>query len=419
MKSDDYIKLTETFSTHNYSPLEVVLERGQGAWVWDVEGKKYLDMLTAYSALSFGHCNPRIVAAAQAQMQKMTLISRAFYNDQLALFSKELAELCGMDLVLLMNSGAEAVETAIKAARRWGYTKKKVKADSAEIITFEGNFHGRTTTIVGFSTSASSKENFGPFTPGFVSVPYGDLEAVKRAITPNTVAVLFEPIQGEGGIIIPPTGFIKGLKELSLQHKFLLLADEIQSGLCRTGELFACDHEGVKPDAYIVAKALGGGILPVSAVVGSSELMSVFTPGSHGSTFGGNPLACAVGREVLNIIREERPQQRAKEMGEYFLSQLKTIKSKKVAAFRGRGLLIGVDISPSYGKAKKVCSEFLREGILCKDTREQTIRFAPPLNIDKADLDWGIERIRKVLGDSDLAGSAKHEAATESKAFIA
>lgn len=395
--SSHHIELTEHYSAHNYSPLEVVLTRGEGPWVWDVDGRKYFDMLSAYSALNFGHANERILAAAQRQITRLTLTSRAFFNDRLGPLSEKLAKLCAMEQSLLMNSGAEAVETALKMARRWGYAVKQVVPDTAEIICFQNNFHGRTTTIVGMSTSVESRDGFGPFTPGFKIVPYGDLEALGKAINHRTVAILFEPIQGEAGIIIPPSGFIAGVRELCSQHNILMLADEIQTGLCRTGALFACDHEGVRPDVYIIGKSLGGGIVPVSAVVTSRSVMDVFSPGSHGSTFGGNPLACAVAEEVIDLITEEKPQERARMLGEVLLTELRSWQSPIIAGVRGRGLLIGIDIHPQSGTAKDFCHRCMDLGVLCKDTRKQTMRLAPPLIAGENDLRWAVERIRQVL----------------------
>lgn len=397
MDSKTHIDLTESFSAHNYAPLDVVLARGDGVWVTDVEGKRYLDMLSAYSALNFGHRNARLHAAAIRQMEQITLTSRAFYNDQLGPFCKELSELCHLDMVLPMNSGAEAVETAIKACRRWGYQVKGVPQDEAEIICMSGNFAGRTTTIVGFSTEEGNRRGFGPFTPGFRIARYGDAESVAELVSSKTVGVLLEPIQGEAGIIIPPEGFLRSVRELCSKNHMLFIADEIQTGLCRTGELFACDHERVKPDLLILGKSLGGGILPVSAVVGTREVMEVFTPGSHGSTFGGNPLACAVGREVIRLIQEEEPHVQARELGDYFLRELEQCRSSSVLATRGRGLFIGVDIDPAWGPAKKVGQRLKEAGVLSKDTRSQTLRFAPPLTITRAEIDWALDRIRKVL----------------------
>ncbi len=396
--SKELIAQTQKFSTKNYAPLDVVLARGEGAWVWDVEGEKYLDMLAAYSAINFGHCNDRFKRRAMAQLEEITMVSRAFYNDQLGPFCQELAELCRLETVLPMNSGAEAIESAIKIARRWGYSEKKVAADQAKIICFGGNFAGRTTTIISFSSEPAYKEGFGPFTPGFVVVPYGDSKAVENAIDKNTVAVLLEPIQGEGGIIIPPDGFLKKIRELCSANNVLMIADEIQTGLCRTGKLFACDYENVIPDMLVLGKSLGGGITPISAVIGRDAVMRVLTPGSHGSTFGGNTFACAIAREVIAYIKEEKPEQRSAELGAYLLKELKKIESKKIKEIRGRGLMVGIDVRPEFGKAKTFSHKLKELGVLSKDTREQTLRLTPPLVIDKEDLDWGIERIKQVFG---------------------
>lgn len=399
MVARDYIEMTETFSAQNYGPLEVVLKSGKGVWVEDVEGRRYIDFLSAYSALNFGHCNPRIAKVAHAQLDTLTLTSRAFYADTLAYLVRDLAKFCRKDRVLIMNSGAEAVETAIKAVRRWAYDIKKVPDGQAEIIVFDGNFHGRTTTIVGFSSSADSKRGFGPFTPGFKLVPFGDIDAVASAITPNTAAVSVEPILGEGGVIIPPDGFLKQLRELCTKNNVLLIADEIQTGMCRTGKIFACDHEGVDPDVLILAKSLGGGIIPISCVAANNNVMQVFNPGSHGTTFGGNPFACAIAREVIALINEERPHERAAELGAYAVSRLKAIKSKVIKEVRGRGLMIGIDIDPAAGTAKDFCKKLKYAGLLCKDTRMQTLRMAPPLIITREELDAGLAIIEKVLGD--------------------
>jgi ornithine--oxo-acid transaminase len=396
--SADHIALTEQFSAHNYSPLDVVIAEGKGVWLTDVEGKRYLDMLSAYSAVTWGHCPERFVKGATEQMKRLTLCSRGFYSDQTGLFCRELAELCGMEVVLPMNTGAEAVETAIKAARKWSYEVKGVPDGEAEIIVFGGNFHGRTTTIVSASSSESSKAHFGPLTPGFVMVPYGDAGALEAAITPHTAAILIEPIQGEGGVIIPPAGYLRAVRELCSAHRVLFLADEIQTGLCRTGKVFACEHEGVQPDVCILGKALGASLLPISAVIGSKEVMSVFTPGTHGSTFGGNPLACAVAREVISYIRSEHPEKRAEELGEYFVAGLKAKPLSKISEIRGRGLFVGVDVKKGLGKAKPFCHALKDLGVLCKDTRDSTIRFAPPVVIEKSEIDWALERIRQVLG---------------------
>jgi ornithine--oxo-acid transaminase len=397
MDSKATIELTEKYSANNYAPLEVVINKGQGVWVEDVEGKRYLDFLSAYSSLNFGHCNPRIVEAAHKQLDTLTMVSRAFYAENVGLLCKELAELSGKEKVLLMNTGAEAVETAIKCVRKWGYEIKGVPDGKAEIIVFDGNFHGRTTTIVGFSSSELSRSGFGPFSPGFVRVPYGDAKAVEAAVNQNTVAVLFEPILGEGGVIIPPDGFLKSLRTICTANNVLMVADEIWTSLGRTGKMFACDHEGVIPDIYLMAKSLGGGITPISAVMANNDIMKVFTPGSHGSTLGGNPFACAVARAVLALVREEKPEQRSAELGAYMLERLKSMNSKYITQIRGRGLMIGVDIDPAAGTAKEFCKKLKKEGILCKDTHVQTIRMAPPLIISREDLDWGLERIDRVF----------------------
>jgi ornithine--oxo-acid transaminase len=399
MVARDYIEMTETYSAQNYGPLEVVIKSGKGVWVEDVEGRRYIDFLSAYSALNFGHCNPRINKVAHAQLDALTLTSRAFYADTLAYLVRDLAKFCRKDRVLIMNSGAEAVETAIKAVRRWAYDIKKVPEGQAEIIVFDGNFHGRTTTIVGFSSSADSKRGFGPFAPGFKLVPFGDIDAVASAITPNTAAVSVEPILGEGGVIIPPDGFLKQLRELCTKNNVLLIADEIQTGMCRTGKIFACDHEGVDPDVLILAKSLGGGIIPISCIAANDNVMQVFNPGSHGTTFGGNPFACAIAREVIALINEEKPHERAAELGAYAVSRLRNIKSKVIKEVRGRGLMIGIDIDPAAGTAKDFCKKLKYAGLLCKDTRSQTLRMAPPLVITQEELDAGLAIIEKVLGD--------------------
>jgi ornithine--oxo-acid transaminase len=397
MDSRAIIELTNKYSANNYAPLEVVFSKGQGAWVEDVEGRRYLDFLSAYSSLNFGHCNPRIVQAAHKQLDTLTMVSRAFYAENVGRLCKELSELSGKEKVLLMNTGAEAVETAIKCVRKWGYEIKGVPDNQAEIIVFDGNFHGRTTTIVGFSASELSRKGFGPFAPGFVRVAYGDVKAVEAAVTPNTVAVLFEPILGEGGVIIPPDGFLKGLRQICSANNVLMVADEIWTSLGRTGKMFACDHEGVVPDIYLMAKSLGGGITPISAVMANNDIMQVFTPGTHGSTLGGNPFACAVALAVLEFVREEKPEQASAELGAYMLERLRGMKSKYVTQIRGRGLMIGVDIDPAAGAAKDFCKKLKAEGVLCKDTHVQTIRMAPPLIISRQDLDWGLERIEKVF----------------------
>ncbi len=397
MNTADHLHLLDQYAAHNYSPVAMVAARAQGAWVWDVEGKKYFDMLSAYGAINFGHSNERFKKRAIEQLDRMTMISRAFMNDQMGPFCKDLAELCGLEMVLPMNSGAEAVETAIKAARRWGYQVKKVEPDKAEIICMEGNFSGRTTTIISFSTVAAYKEGFGPLTPGFVIAPFGNYEAIERLITKNTVAIMIEPIQGEGGVIIPPDGYLKKVRELCTARQVLFIADEVQSGLCRSGDLFACDYEQVKPDLYCLGKSLGGGIVPISAVVGTAAVLGVFNPGSHGSTFGGYSFACAVAREVIAYIREEKPHLRARELGAHLVSRLRAMNSPYICEVRGRGLMVGADIKPEYGKAKKFCEKLAAKGVLTKDTRDQTIRFTPPLVSSKEDLDWAIDRVAEVF----------------------
>jgi ornithine--oxo-acid transaminase len=398
MDSSQLLGLEKRYGAHNYKPLPVVLDRCEGVWVHDIDGRKFLDMLSAYSALSHGHCHPRLVAAAKRQLDRITLTSRAFHNDQLGPFCKQLAELCGQDMVLPMNTGAEAVETALKAARRWGYRVKKVAPNEARIVVFDGNFHGRTISIVSFSADEGYRDGFGPFTPGFDMVPYGDFEALEKAITPNTIAVLVEPIQGEAGVVIPPEGFLRRTRELCDRHHMLMLADEVQTGLGRTGRMFACDHEGVKPDAYILGKALGGGILPVSAVVGKAELLEVFEPGSHGSTFGGNPLAAAVGIEAMTVLKEEKLTERAEAQGKVFRAGLAPLVGNGlVLEIRGKGLLNAAVIDTSVKTARRCCEDLMARGLLCKETHETVIRFAPPLIIDDATLAWSMEQIRQTL----------------------
>ncbi|GIK17520.1 MAG: ornithine aminotransferase [Planctomycetota bacterium] len=392
-----HVELNERYGTHNYKPLPVVIAEGRGCWVTDVEGRRYLDMLSAYSALNFGHNHPAIVDAVRTQLDRVTVTSRAFFNDQLGPFFKELAELTGMDRVLPMNTGAEAVETAIKTARKWAYQVKGVAPDRARILAFAGNFHGRTTTIISFSTDPLATTNFGPFTPGFDVVPYGDLAAVEQAVTGDTAAVLVEPIQGEAGVVLPPPGFLTGLRKLCTDRNVLLICDEIQTGLGRTGRMFAFEHEGVRPDVVTLGKALGGGLIPVSAVVGIDAAMGVFKPGEHGSTFGGNPLAAAVGRKAIELLRTTDLVERARSLGEYFRGQLEALRSPIVQEVRGRGLLIGVQIKPEAGPARPMCEALLHDGLLCKDTQKQVIRFAPPLIIERAEIDWAMERIAVVL----------------------
>ncbi len=397
MKSLDYIRLAEAYSARNYLPLPVVLAKGEGVWVEDVEGKRYLDMLSSYSALNQGHGHPKILAAMQEQMGRLCLTSRAFHHDTFGPFCKTITEACGMDQVLLMNTGAEAVETAIKLCRRWGYTKKGVPEGKAEIIVCDGNFHGRTTTIVGFSSEKLYNDGFGPFTPGFRMIPYNDVAALEKAITSDTVAFLVEPIQGEAGIKVPKDGFLKAAREVCTGNNVLLMTDEIQTGLGRTGRLFCYEYDGVKPDVLIVGKALGGGCYPVSGALASKELMSVFTPGNHGSTFGGNPLACAVGKAAVEVIVEEKLPENSYKMGEYLRSELAKLNSHHVAEIRGKGLLIGVDIRSESGPARGFCEKLMELGILAKETHGTVIRFAPPLIITRSDVDWALERIAQVL----------------------
>ena len=401
MKTSDFMKLEDTYGAHNYHPLPVVLAEGAGVWVTDHDGKRYMDMLSAYSALNQGHRHPRVIAAAKAQLDRLTLTSRAFYNDQLGPFCSELRELCGLDMVLPMNTGAEAVETAIKAARRWAYDVKGVPEDCAEIIVCQDNFHGRTTTVVSFSTEESYQRGFGPLTPGFVVVPYSDSAALESAISANTAAFLVEPIQGEAGVIVPSEGYLAEAREICTRHKVLLIADEIQTGLGRTGRMFACDHEGVKPDAYLLGKALGAGVVPVSAVVATAEMLSVFDPGSHGSTFGGNPLACAIAREALRVITDEGLVGRAETMGRQFRAHLgRLVGNGVVERVRGRGLLNAVDIAPAAGSAREFSERLRDAGVLAKETHSTIIRFAPPLTISEEELNWAMERIAKVLGSA-------------------
>jgi ornithine--oxo-acid transaminase len=395
--TEQHIALVEHYAAHNYHPLPVVVAKAEGVWVEDVEGRRYMDMLAAYSAVNFGHCNAELIAAVQEQLTKVTLTSRAFHNDQLGPLCRELAELCGMEAVLPMNSGAEGVETAVKTARKWGYEKKGVPADQAKIICCENNFHGRTTTIVSFSTDPLARTGYGPYMPGFEITKYGDIAALDTAIDDHTVAFLVEPIQGEAGIIVPPEGYLRQVRELCTRRNVLFIADEIQSGLGRTGYTFACDHAAVKPDIYILGKALGGGIMPVSAIVSTREILSVFTPGSHGSTFGGNPLACAIARKVVEILKTDCYQKNARELGAYLFDRLRAIPSDKVREIRGRGLWVGIEFHESAGTARQYCERLMAEGLLCKDTHQQTMRLAPPLCITRDELDWALERLEKVL----------------------
>jgi ornithine--oxo-acid transaminase len=390
----EYIELENRYGAHNYHPLDVVVERAAGVWVYDVEGKKYMDCLAAYSAVNQGHCHPRILETLTEQAKRVTLTSRAFRNDQLPLLYKELHELTGMDMALPMNSGAEAVETALKAARKWGYTRKKIPADKAEVITCEGNFHGRTISIVSFSSEPQYREGFGPFTPGFKIIPYGDADALRRAITPHTCAFLVEPIQGEAGIIVPPKGYLKACFDVCRENNVLLILDEIQSGLGRCGKLFACMYEQVHPDMLVVGKALSGGYYPVSAVLASREVLGIFKPGDHGSTFGGNPLACAVARTALRVLVEEKLVERSAELGDYFMRKLRTLRASVIREVRGRGLWIGIELTTA---ARPYCEALMKEGILCKETHDRVIRVAPPLVIARGEIDWAFERFAEVL----------------------
>jgi len=400
MKTQDYIELEEQYGAHNYLPLDVVIDRAEGVWVYDVDGKKYLDCLSAYSAVNQGHVHPKILEALIEQSKKVTLTSRAFRNDQLPLLYKELTEMTGYEISLPMNSGAEAVETAIKMARKWAYQVKGVPRHHAEIIVCEGNFHGRTTTVISFSTDPLYRDDFGPFTPGFVTVPYGDSAAIERAITANTAAVMLEPIQGEAGVIMPPEGYLTRVAEICKENNVLFIADEIQTGLGRTGKLFACDHEGVRPDVMVIGKALSGGFYPVSAAMADKPIMGLLTPGEHGSTFGGNPLGAAVARASLRVIREEKLAERADQLGTYFIEQLAEIPSRHVKEVRGKGLLIGVELKPEAQGARRFCEALQERGILAKETHQHVIRFAPPLVIDKETIDWALPGIREVLNMS-------------------
>ncbi|MEJ2554705.1 MAG: ornithine--oxo-acid transaminase [Anaerolineae bacterium] len=397
MKTHELIELEQRYGAHNYRPLDVVIQRGEGVWVYDVEDNRYLDCLSAYSALNQGHCHPRIIETLVSQAQKLTLTSRAFRNDQLPLFYQEVCELTGYEMALPMNTGAEAVETAIKTARKWGYTVKGVPDNQAEIITCAGNFHGRTLTVISFSSEPKYKAGFAPFTPGFVTIPYGDVEALRAAITPNTIAFLFEPIQGEGGVVVPPQGYLRAVREICTEHNVLMMADEIQTGLGRTGRLFGCDHEDVRPDVMILGKALSGGAYPVSVVLSPREVLGVFGPGDHGSTFGGNPLGCAVARTALKVLVEEGMIENAAQMGEYFQERLVEINSPHVKEVRGKGLLIGVALYPEAGGARRFCEALQARGVLAKETHTHVIRFAPPLIITREEIDWALEAVQDVL----------------------
>lgn len=397
MRTQDYIDLEERYGAHNYHPLDVVIERGEGVWVWDAEGRRYLDCLSAYSALNQGHNHPKIVAALVEQAHKVSLTSRAFRNTQLGLFYKELSELTGYEMSLPMNSGAEAVETALKLARKWAYTVKGVPRYQAEVIVARGNFHGRTISVVTFSSEPQYRDDFGPFTPGFVTVAYGDADALARAITPNTAAVLLEPIQGEAGVIVPPAGYLQAVSRICREHNVLFMADEIQTGLGRTGKLLATQHEQVRPDVVILGKALSGGVYPVSAVVADRALLGLFRPGEHGSTFGGNPLGAAAARAALRVIVEEGLVENAARLGDYFQERLAEIPSPHIKEVRGRGLLIGVELKPEAGGARRFCEALQTRGILAKETHDHVIRFAPPLVIDQPTIDWALEPITDVL----------------------
>ncbi len=394
LTTQSYVGLEEAYGAHNYHPLDVVVERAQGVWVYDVDGKRYLDCLASYSAVNQGHCHPRIVQTLVEQAHKVTLTSRAFRNDQLPLLYKELHDLTGYDMTLPMNSGAEAVETAVKTARKWGYLVKGIPEGQAEIIVCANNFHGRTVTIVSFSTDEQYRSGFGPFTPGFKIIPYGDAGALREAITLHTCAFLVEPIQGEAGIIIPPAGFLREAADICRRNRVLLMADEIQSGLGRTGKLFAYMHEGIQPDVLIIGKALAGGFYPVSAVLASQEILGVYQPGDHGSTFGGNPLGCAVARTALRVLVEEKMVDRSAELGAYFLERLRTLRSRDLREVRGRGMWIGIEMN---SPARPYCEALKEEGILCKETHDRVIRIAPPLVITREEIDWAFERIKKVI----------------------
>lgn len=391
------IELENSYCARNYHPLPVVLTRGSGVWVWDVDGRKYLDMMSAYSAVSHGHCHPRLVKVVQQQVAKLNIVSRAFHSDTLGPFLKRACELTGQDRGLPMNTGAEAVETAIKAARKWAYQIKGVAAGQAEIIACSGNFHGRTIAVVAMSDEPQYQSGFGPFPPGFKLVDYGDIGALERAITRNTAAFLVEPIQGEGGIIIPPDGYLRACQDLCRRHNVLLIADEIQTGLGRTGKFLACEHEGVVPDGLVLGKALGGGIMPVSMFLARREVMDVFTPGDHGSTFGGNPLSAAIGLESLNVLVAEKLAEASAEQGKYLLERLRALRSPLIADVRGRGLFIGIEIDPAQARARRVCEELMRRGLLSKETHETVVRLAPPLVIDRSQIDWAVVQIDEVL----------------------
>jgi ornithine--oxo-acid transaminase len=395
--SENLMDMEHQYGAHNYHPLEVVISKAEGIWVEDPEGNRYIDMLSAYSAVNQGHRHPAIIKALKDQADTLTLTSRAFFNDKWPLFAQKLAAFVGKDTVLPMNTGAEAVETAIKTMRKWGYKVKGVEKDKAEIIVFEENFHGRTTTIISFSTDPIAKENYGPYTPGFKVVPYNDLEAARKAVNKNTVGIMVEPIQGEAGVVVPDDGYIKGLREIADEYNVLLAADEVQTGFCRTGKMFAVMHEDVVPDIYIMGKALGGGVFPVSAAAANKDVLGVFEPGSHGSTFGGNPLGCAVAMAAIDVLVNEKLDQRSEELGAYFMNRLKAMNSDKIELVRGKGLFIGVVLKKSAGKARQYTTRLKQKGLLCKETHDWIIRFAPPLVIEKEDIDYAMERIEEVL----------------------
>jgi ornithine--oxo-acid transaminase len=398
VNTQDYIALENRYGATNYKPLDVVLARGQGVWVWDVEGNRYMDCLSAYSAVNQGHCHPKIAAVMREQIEKLTLTSRAFRNDQLGLFYEELCELTHSHIALPMNSGAEAVESCIKAVRKWGYKVKGVPDGQAEIIVCENNFHGRTVTIVGFSTEQQYRDGYAPFTPGFKIIPFGDAQALEDAITPNTVAFMVEPIQGEAGIIVPPAGYLRDVRRICTAHDIALVTDEIQTGLGRTGKLLAEEHDGIEADLTMIGKALSGGFYPVSAVLSNKEVLGVFQPGDHGSTFGGNPLACAVARMALKVLVEEGMIENAAAMGEHLMGELAAINSPHIKEVRGKGLLIGVELHPEAGGARRFCEALMARGLLCKETHQHVIRLAPPLVITKDEVDWALEHIEAVLG---------------------
>lgn len=397
MDSTELMMLAEKYGAHNYHPLPIVIAAAEGVFVWDVEGRRYLDCLSCYSALNHGHRHPRLLKAAIEQMEKVTLTSRAFHNDQLGPFLKELCEFADMEMALPMNTGAEAIETALKAARKWAYQVKGIPRYEAEVIVCSGNFHGRTITIVSFSTEPLYREDFGPYTPGFKVIPYGDLEALQKAFNERTAAFLVEPIQGEAGVVVPPDGYLREAKSLCEKYGALFIADEIQTGFGRTGKRFGCDHEGVKPDLLAVGKALGGGIYPVSAVMGRADVLGLFRPGEHGSTFGGNPLACAIAREALRVLVEEQLAERSAVLGAWLIEALRTVKSRHVREVRGRGLFVGVELYPEAGGARRFCEALMERGVLCKETHENVIRFAPPLVITQDQLEWAFEQVREVL----------------------